>query len=223
MRRKKMAIMVFIVLAIFLAACGEKQGIIKNEPEDTKENISEKQQEKEEAKTEKTSEAVTQRKNTDFRDIIWGDDIDTLIQYEGDDYDLSDNIYTYERKVAGYDAYTFFTVGDDEKIHSAGYSFMNTYTVGSQYISQYNILKKSLTEKYGEPYEDEIIPLETQSLIDTAGESKALEYGYVVYRSRWKTNTSEIMLGMMSENYNIGLIIQYNDINYEFKANTDGL
>ena len=59
---------------------------------------------------------------------------------------MSDNIYAYERKVAGYDAYTFFAVGDDEKIHSAGYSFMNTYTVGSQYISQYNILKKSLTE-----------------------------------------------------------------------------
>lgn len=204
---------------------GGKQEITNNEPEDTKENISEKQQEKEkeEAKTEKTSEAVTQRKNTDFRDIIWGDDIDTLIQYEGDDYDLSDNIYAYERKVAGYDAYTFFAVGDDEKIHSAGYSFMNTYTVGSQYISQYNILKKSLTEKYGEPYEDEIIPLETQSLIDTAGESKALEYGYVAYRTRWTTDNSDIILGMISKNYDPAIIIKYDDVNYAFNANTDGL
>ena len=47
--------MVFIVLGVFLAACGGKQEITNNEPEDTKENISEKQQEKE-------KEAVTQRK-----------------------------------------------------------------------------------------------------------------------------------------------------------------
>ena len=60
-------------------------------------------------------------------------------------------------------------------------------------------------------------------MIDTAGESKALKYGYVVYRTRWTTDNSDIILGMISKNYDPAIIIKYDDVNYAFNANTDGL
>lgn len=80
-----------------------------------------------------------------------------------------------------------------------------------------------LIKKYGEPYEDEIISLKDQKMIDMAGPADALEYGYVVYRAQWETETTDIMLGMMAERYEVGLLISYTDKNYEEDINDTGL
>lgn len=218
---RRVVIGTFIYLSLVFTGCSaEQSGAVSEEKSETyeKQNTRDTTTEKNEDK-----EKTDIRENTDFRQAVWGDDKDLVVKYEGDDYQNQDNTYLYERVVAGYNAYAFFAFGDDDRLHSGGYTFTDTYSGGAQYISQYNTIKKSLTEKYGIPYEDEILPLEEQDLVDMAGESKALEYGYVVYRTRWTTDNSEIMLGMISENYNPAIIIKYDDANYTFKADTDGL
>lgn len=45
----------------------------------------------------------------------------------------------------------------------------------------------------------------------------------MAYRTRWTTDNSDIILGMISKNYDPAIIIKYDDVNYAFNANTDGL
>lgn len=103
------------------------------------------------------------------------------------------------------------------------YYLNEEYTNPGQYIPVYNSLKESLTKRYKEPTEDVIIPLASQSLIELAGEGQALEYGYVLYRARWETETTNITLGMVAQNYEVGLVISYKDKNYEPDINDSGL
>ncbi len=163
------------------------------------------------------------RENLDFRNAKWGDSLETVKEYEGKDAYVENNQALYnDRKVAGYNAYVMYTF-DDDKLVSGGYVITDTFTNGGQYINAYENLKGAITEKYGEPTEDLIIPFVKQSQIDYSGESNALEYGYVAYSTTWNTDTTEIQLGMLSENYKIDIVLQYKDIGYEEKANTDGL
>lgn len=220
---KRAIIGAFVYASLFLVGCGAKQTeSIDREKSETYEKQDNQDTTSENKNTEDKKKVET-RENTDFRQAVWGDGKDLVVKYEGDDYQDQDDTYLYERVVAGYNAYVFFAFEDDGRLHSGGYTFTDTYSGGAQYITQYNIIKTSLTEKYGTPCEDEILPLEDQDLVDMAGESKALEYGYVAYRTRWTTDNSDIMLGMISENYDPAIIIKYNDVNYAFNANTDGL
>lgn len=173
---------------------------------------------------ETTEEVIEQREGTTFRNTIWGDDIDTIKKYETkinleslDDGSLFGNV-----RVNGYKAFAFYHFNDN-KLHDGLYLFDLGYTSGGQFISTYNSLKESLTKKYGNPTHDKIIPYQKESLIEYAGSSKALEYGYVSYAASWETDDTLIILGLSSQNYEIGLTLQYLDKNYEPDINDSGL
>ncbi len=173
---------------------------------------------------ETTEEAIEQREGATFRNAIWGDDIDTVKKYETEiALKKSDNDLIGETAINGYDAIACYYFNNN-KLYKGVYDFSPLkYSSGGQFITAYNSLKNTLTKKYGEPYEDEIFNNENQSLIEHAGPSSALKYGYVTYIAQWKTDDSEILIGMMSVDYKIGLVISYTDINYEPDINDSGL
>lgn len=166
---------------------------------------------------------IKQRSNVDFRNAKWGENMETVKKYELD-ITLSDSedMLSGEVNVGGYESYVGFLF-DDNKLYEGVYAFPLDYSNSGQYIPAYDTLKSMLTQKYGDPYEDEIIPLTKQSLIDYAGPASSLEYGYVVYRCQWETNTTNILLGMSAENYEVKLLILYTDKNYEADINDSGL
>ncbi|WP_317854518.1 hypothetical protein [Chakrabartyella piscis] len=94
---------------------------------------------------------------------------------------------------------------------------------GGRYIQSFNIIKESLVTKYGEPVEDIISNFVDQSRVDNVGESSALEYGYVAYKTTWDTEETEILLGMLSTNYEVQITIAYTDKNTEKEVDTNGL
>lgn len=165
----------------------------------------------------------TKREDADFRNAKWGEDRDTVKKYETEITLIeSDEKLAGETVVGGYDSYAAYLF-DDDKFYEGFYTFPLKFSNAGQYIPVYNDLKEMLIKKYGEPYEDEIISLKDQKMIDMAGPADALEYGYVVYRARWETETTDIMLGMMAERYEVGLLISYTDKNYEEDINDTGL
>lgn len=170
-----------------------------------------------------TETVVPQREDADFRNAKWGDDKETVIEYEADVdlIDMEDELIG-EATVSGYDAYAIYSFNDD-MLYQGAYMLNCQYTNPGQYIPAYDSLKENLTKKYGEPTEDVIIPLASQSLIELAGEGQALEYGYVMYRARWETETTNILLGMTAQNFEVGLVITYEDKNYEPDINDSGL
>lgn len=178
----------------------------------------------EESATPITTETlIEQRSDADFRNAKWGENMETVKEYELDATLSGDkNQLSGEVNVGGYNSYVGFFF-DNNKLYEGIYAFPLDYSNAGQYIPVYDDLKSMLTQKYGEPYEDEIIPLANQSQIDYAGPSRSLEYGYVVYRSQWETDTTNILLGMSAENYEVKLLILYTDKNYEADINDSGL
>lgn len=170
------------------------------------------------------TESITpQREDADFRNAKWGDSKETVLEYETEIELMEiDNTLIGPATVNAYDTYAMYFFNDNI-LYGGGYSFNLEYSNAGQYIPVYNSLKETLTQKYGEPTEDVIIPLASQSLIEMAGDAQALEYGYVTYRARWETNTTDITLGMAAQNFEVSLLINYEDKNYEPDINDSGL
>lgn len=179
----------------------------------------------EETATEEETTEEVERTNCDFRNAKWGDDKETVKKYEKEPLAYEEeNVLGYETSVSGNNTYCLYWFDKNGKLYQSGYSLIMPEGVGEgQYISTYNALKDDLTEIYGDPWEDEIIPLVDQKQIDYSGEASSLRYGYVTYRTQWKTSTTDIMLGMQSQDYKVQTLISYTDINYEEDLSDSGL
>lgn len=163
-----------------------------------------------------TSKRQEKRKNCDFRNAKWGDTKEDVKAYETEIkefVDGDDSLLAGETTVSERSAVAIFYF-DNGKLYRGAYAFDLNYSNAGQYIPVYNSLKADLTKKYGTPDVDLIAPLADEDLIAYAGESQALEFGYVQYGATWTTSTTEIMLTMGAQNFDILLAIQYTDKNY---------
>lgn len=156
------------------------------------------------------------RTDCDFRNAKWGDTMADVKNYELEIEDylvVSDSQLGGEASVAGYSTYVVFDF-DNDSLCRGTYVFNLKYSNAGQYIPVYNTLKNNLTEKYGNPESDSIIPLADELTIEMAGEATALKLGYVQYEALWETSRTKIRLLMASENYRVTLGIIYFDKNY---------
>lgn len=169
------------------------------------------------------SEQPAARENTDFRTACWGDNRETVKKYETAEVmgDTDDDLI-YEGSVLGFSTNIIYQF-DGDSLWMGAYSFTDTYSNPGQYISQYESIKKQLKKKYGKPKSDEVIPLAEQSLIDAAGEGQALEFGYVTYKAVWKKGDTDITLGMVATNYQITILIAYQNNTIEAPVDDTGL
>lgn len=157
-----------------------------------------------------------------FRVGFWGDDAETIKKYEtAEFYGEAEGGLVYYTDVAGKPAYVFYSFDEVGALYQGGYQFTTIYKQGALYISEYNILKESLSSKYGSPEIDEIKKL--SKLADYADEGMALELGYTMYQTKWKVENTEILLAMISQTDDVIIILNYSDVNHGKVHNTEGL
>lgn len=244
--KKYASTLLMVLVLLTLPACSQPNHKVPNADVSTSGDAQKQDEPKVTTTPEPSAEVKTEadpeepiRSNATFRQSIWKDDMDTIIKYETADHlgkkdgTSKEDFITacrdegtslvYEGKIVGYDTYIMYNFDVDYGLYNTAYGLYDGYTSAGMDIARYNTLKESLSQKYGEPAESGIINLENQSLIDTAGEAKALEYGYVVYKSIWKTAESKITLGMISENFDVTTVISYEDINYVANPDNNGL
>lgn len=184
-------------------------------------------------KSDNTDGIVTQekqnfekRENATFRNSVWGDNSETVKKYESDiklESDGNGNLVG-ETTVSTNEAYAVYWFNSNDSLYRGTYGLIPKQGVGEgYYISVYNSLKEDLTSIYGDPVSDEIIPLTDQKQIDYTGEENSLRYGYTAYKTIWNTDTTEIMLGMSSQNFEVNTLINYTDINFEEDLSDSGL
>ncbi len=152
--------------------------------------------------------------SADVRNARWGDSIERIKKYETEDLleETSDSLM-YETSIGGAEAYLIYYFENDE-LYRVGYSLKDVYSAG-QYVNYVYSFANSLTEKYGEPEEGSgLIKFERDSLIESAGEASSLEYGYTAYKYEWYTDRTKILLGANSQNYDVYMILGYQDINH---------
>lgn len=166
----------------------------------------------------------TSDRNGDFRSGFWGDDIDTIYKYETAKFaTVSDDNKTimYSGTVAGHEAYILYDFDDEGKLYRGLYQFTDSYNEGSMYIAVFDSLKESLADKYGKPSVDKKKKL--SSLADYTDDGTALQLGYTMYSAQWTTESTEITLGMISVNYEIGIMMEYKDSTHAPVKDSSGL
>lgn len=175
------------------------------------------------AQPTKKSEPI-ERPNTVFRNACWGDNIETVKSIETEDLidENNEGLLYYDTLLGIYDVCVLYNFENDS-LWRYGYTVKNNYTTGGQYINAYYDLQDKLKSLYGEPIEDEIYKYEDDLTIDLAGESSALTYGYVRYRTVWNTGNVEITLGTFAEDFQEYLGITYTDSNHVEDLSKSGL
>lgn len=161
----------------------------------------------------------------DFRNVNWGDDIETVKKLEDTKPTIErKNALAYRVTVAGYpDVFLAYDFDENGKLSGGAYSFEYNRNAGED-ISRYKILKASLTEIYGEPKEDNISKTSDQANNQYMTEEELLKYGYVLYNTMWENENSRIVLLMKDIDYKIMTSVVYVDLKASPKErNKNGL
>jgi hypothetical protein len=82
----------------------------------------------------------------------------------------------------------------------------------NDYISDFDSLKSALTIKYGEPTDDKTIWKNSLYRDDKEEWGLAISIGHLYYYTSWKTDTTEISLGLIGDNFEINFFIDYSSI-----------
>lgn len=177
----------------------------------------------ESASTEESAVAksVEKRENTDFRNACWGDDIDTVKQYESAEfYGEESDFLAYYDTVSGHKVLLSYLFDADGKLVNAGYQLDENLTTGGQYLDVFNSWHDSLVKKYGDPNGDKDENFGktyyvSEDQANSVDEGTALEYGYTAYKNVWITDKTKIILGATSKDYKISVVLFYEDKNYK--------
>lgn len=145
----------------------------------------------------------------DFRVAKWGESKESIMRKEGkrDKANIAE-IYLFDDFVAGMDcdvAYIF----TDNKLCMAKYYFKPKHTNKNDYIKDFRDLVTLMKEKYGETSYDAPEWHNTLYKGDYNEYGFAVSLGHLSYSAGWLGQTSDIMVVLYGENYEINLMVQY--------------
>ena len=163
-----------------------------------------------------------QTENHDFRNVNWGDDIETVKKSEKiNPSQETQNSLVYKVSVANESnvllVYNFDLNG---KLYNGSYGF-DYSTNSGQDIKRYDILKESLSEIYGKPNKDGISKISTLADNPYISTEESLERGYIEYSTMWVNDKTGVVLNMSSKNYKTLTSIIYIDVNNLIDTKTD--
>jgi hypothetical protein len=151
----------------------------------------------------------------DFRNAKWGDSKESIMKKEGkQDTANNKDIYLFSDFVAGKscDVAYIFT---NNKLSMAKYIFKPDHTNKNDYIKDYRELVSLLSEKYGETSYDAPEWHNTLYKDNYEDYGFAVSLGHLSYNAGWIGQTTDIMVVLYGENYNINLVVQYVSKKYE--------
>jgi hypothetical protein len=146
---------------------------------------------------------------TDFRVAKWGDSKEEVMAKEGKtDLSGSPDIYMFYDTVAGLSCVVGYVFTDD-KLTMAKYLFQQKHTNKNDYIEDYNKLVGLLTKKYGEPYSNSPFWKNTLYKSDPSQYGFAISCGHLLYSASWDLETTELVVRLTGENFDISFQVQY--------------
>jgi len=154
-------------------------------------------------------EKLSELSDSTFRKFEWGTSQSKIKSDEKLELlQGGDNFLAYQSKVLGFDALIGYNFTQD-KLTRGNYIFQIDHTNRSDFISDYESLKKLMIKKYGEPDKDKTIWKNDLYKDDFEDWGMAISVGHLLYFSTWETKKSEITLMLYGENYKIDLLIEF--------------
>ena len=145
----------------------------------------------------------------DFRRTNWGMSIEDVKQAEDEDIvNEENNSLLYQSSIAGMDAFLCYVFVGRQLVRTS-YIIIMRHVNDNAYIDDYYTLLSLLKKKYGEPDDEQIVWKNNNWRNDSDMWGHAIKQGHLLYQSIWKTERTEILLTLSSEDYEIGLVLQY--------------
>lgn len=170
---------------------------------------------------------VSDRSKADFRNACWGDDMQTVKNYEELDENDSQSetgwLLYNNGKIYGHNAYVGYAFNEKGKLYLGLYSLSDSHTDYNEYITEFNDLKKALTKKYGKPdfYKKNIVEPELYPYANTDGD--ALNLGYLQYWATWNLDGTTLDLYTDSDNFDISVCVRYKSTKVSDTEDSSGL
>jgi len=119
-----------------------------------------------------------------------------------------DNAIAYQGKVASLDAYTIYYFVAD-KLVKTRYAIVEKHSNRNDYIEDYSVVQKALTDKYGTPKTKEVQWKNRLYQDDQEEYGFAVSLGHLQFWSSWETEPTDILLRLWGDNYQIKLMADY--------------
>ena len=163
-----------------------------------------------------TPEAQDGEAESDFRQVSWGMTPEEVEQAETRAkklYAVSDeqspfSSLVYDANIAG-KAFSLEYIFLNGKLNRAILVGQGNYVNKNNHVSEYETLKKMLTERYGAPTEDETTWSQTFYKDDPEYLGTAYSRGDVKSRVFWKTGKNAVQLEIYGEQFKIEVVLTY--------------
>jgi len=149
---------------------------------------------------------------TNFRATRWGMTIEEVKKIEGEPIQKSKteglDIIGYQGKISGMDCLVGYIFAGN-KLTRAKYVFAEEHSNKNLYINDFNEIKKILTDKYGEPKDDNVHWLDDLYKDDYSDWGMAISVGDLRYFTTWDLPETSITSFLVGDNYEISLGVEY--------------
>ena len=157
----------------------------------------------------KTTQVPTTPIKEGFRSTKWGMSTKEVAETEQNKpLKEDDDALMYEDNISGIDAYILYFFVQDRLVR-AKYIFVDKHTNKNDFIADYKTLKRVLTEKYGSPYDDNVVWKNDLYKGDTSEWGFAVSLGQLAYVEKWETPETTIYHLLYGENYEISHVVEY--------------
>lgn len=147
-----------------------------------------------------------------FRKTTWGMTKEQVKKTEKGKVEIEkDNSLIYSGKVGGLECGIGYVFAEGKLVRTR-YLIIEKHTNKNDYITDYKSLKEILTKKYGKPIEDKQYWKKDLYKNDYQDWGFAISLGHLTYFATWRTNKTDIVLGLYGDNYKINLGVEYESI-----------
>lgn len=130
------------------------------------------------------------------------------------EYDKSGlKVLYYSTSVFGLNASLLYIFAAN-KLTRTKYLFNEDYVNKNSYIMDFNSITEKLTEKYGQPKEENVYWINNLYRDEPSDYGLAISIGHVAYFTTYITDCMEIIVSMQGEKYEVNLEVEYSSIKY---------
>jgi hypothetical protein len=149
-----------------------------------------------------------------FRKVSWGCSKEDVKSTEDKEifYETDDAIF-YKGTISGLNCTIIYIFANNMLVRGR-YYYDEAHSNKNSYIDDYQLIKKLLIEKYGNPNEEEQIWKNDLYKDDYSGWGMAISLGHMYYYANWKINQTNISDQLYGDNYEVKHIIDYTSIEF---------
>ena len=119
-----------------------------------------------------------------------------------------DHFLLYRGKIAELDCCIVYCLVEDRLVR-ARYVITEDHSNRNDYINDHEKIKEILTVKYGKPADDQVVWSADLYKEDDDDWGVSVSLGHLVFGCEWNTNSTDILLMLCGENYEISFVVEY--------------